>query len=96
MASFDIEPRVIFPKQPIIRFARVDLLETSSNARVGFEITLALFTALVGAHLSTNKPVPLVHWLFELASGVGAAVFLKWSLSAAARAREEGDEPKST
>jgi hypothetical protein len=96
VASVDITPQVRVPKNPIIRYARIDLLETSSHARLGFEITLAICMMLVGAQLSSGTPVPLVHWLFEGASGVGAIVFLKWSLNAAARAKEEADDDTVT
>lgn len=91
MAKFEIQPRVIYPKNPVIRFARADLLEVANHARVGFEITLSIFSALVGAHLSSKDPVPLVHWLFEVATLGGWISFLIWSVKTTTRAHEEAE-----
>jgi hypothetical protein len=82
---------VILPKHPIIRYARVDVLDEAGNARTGFEIALALCMSLVGAHVGSSTPVPLLHWLFEIASGLAAIAFLVRHASLQKRAREEAE-----
>jgi hypothetical protein len=89
MANLDVRPKVFYPSEPEIRLVRADFLDASNNARIGFEIALSLFSALVGAHLSSKDPVPVVHWLFEIVMGMAAAAFLVWSVTAARRARDE-------
>jgi phosphatidylserine synthase len=92
MARLDIQPRIVIPKNPVIRYARFDLLETANNARYGFEIALAAFMMLVGVHLSSKDPVPPVHWFSEVASAAAAIALFLWSKNSTQRAIEGVDE----
>lgn len=86
---FDIEPQVIMPKRPIIRFVRVELLDTATIFRIFWDIFLALFMAALGAALSVQHEIGTMHKAFLVVTGTAALVFLALDIVWMVRARSE-------
>jgi hypothetical protein len=86
---FDIEPRVIVPTRPVIRYVRVELLDTATIFRVFWDIFLALFMAALGAAWSLSRPIGTMHRAFLWVTGLAAIVFLALDVLWMIRARRE-------
>jgi hypothetical protein len=86
---FDIEPQVILPKRPVIRYVRVELLDTATIFRVFWDIFLALFMTAFGAAIGTPNTIGTMHRAFLWVTGIAAAVFLVLDIIWMVRARRE-------
>lgn len=89
MASIDIDPQVLLPKRPVIRYVRVELLDTATIFRVFFDIFLALFMAAFGAMIAAPSPIGTMHRAFLWVTGIAALVFLGLDIAWMIRARRE-------
>jgi hypothetical protein len=86
---FDIEPQVKVPKKPVLRYVRVELLDTATIFRVFFDVFLALSMAALGAALSSPNAIGTMHKAFLAVTGLAAAVFLSLDITWMWRARNE-------
>lgn len=86
---FDIEPQVILPKKPVIRYVRVELLDTATIFRIFWDIFLALFMAAFGASMTVANRISTMHRAFLWVTGLAAAVFLLLDIVWMVRARRE-------
>jgi hypothetical protein len=89
MPRIDIEPQVIFPKRPVIRFVRMDLIDTATIFRVFFDVFLAFFMAAFGAAISASAPIGTMHRAFLAVTGTSSIVFLALDVTWLRRARRE-------
>jgi hypothetical protein len=89
VAKFDIEPQVILPRRPVIRYVRVELLDTATVFRVCFDVFLALFMAAFGAMIAAPNPIGTMHRAFLWVTGIAAVVFVALDIAWMLRARRE-------
>lgn len=87
--QFNIAPRIILPKRPILRYVRVELLDTATIFRVFFDVFLAFFMAALGAAFSAANQIGTMHKAFLWVTGVAALAFLALDIIWMIRARRE-------
>jgi hypothetical protein len=90
MANIEIEPQIVLPTRPVIRYARADLLDTATIFRVFFDVFLALFSAAFGAAITEPHPLGTMHKAFLWVTGVAALTFIVLDVIWMIRARREG------
>ena len=75
MAKIDVRATVTAPTEINIPLVRADHASTANVFRVCFEVSLSVFSTLLGYMLGLKDPMP-IHWVFITFCGVAVAAFL--------------------
>ena len=89
VVRFDIQPQIIVPKSPVIRYVRVELLDTATIFRVFWDIFFGLFMTALGAAIAATQAIGRMHRAFLWVTGIAAAAFLLLDIVWMIRARHE-------
>jgi hypothetical protein len=80
MAEIKVPTRVTAPDEITIQLVRGDHITTSNVFRVCFEVSLALFSALLGTVLD-EKEIQRLQWAGLVVLGVATGTFLILSIA---------------
>ncbi len=75
MARIDVRANITAPTEINIPLVRADHASTSHIFRVCFEVSLSVFSTLLGYMLGLKDPQP-IHWVFISLCAISAASFL--------------------
>lgn len=83
MPEITVNTQISAPSVITINLIREDFLDTSNTFRIIFEVTLTIFSALLGSIISLvneKKDIPALIWIFFVTMTLGCIVFLILSI----------------
>ena len=87
MARIDVKATVSAPQEINISLVRADYAEQANVHRICFEVSLSLFSVIIGVVLTIEK-LERIHWFCLIVFGCGALAFLWLTIKIARQAHQ--------